>query len=192
MSKVLRVRGRSEAEVEAAALACVHNFCPELLTTPKPFPLEAFLDKKAGLKGLYGFNFYVDDDEDVDVNTEGFINPLTRELVLPFETFEKLGANDGRARFTVAHEIGHTALHADQVKGRFTHGGDVTLHRRGDIPAYEDPEWQANTFASYLLMPTAPVRQVLATGAGATKLASVFAVSFAAAEIRIKRLQKRR
>lgn len=53
-----------------------------------------------------------------------------------------------RGAFTIAHELGHFFLHYFQV--------DVKLSRISEdesVPIYKDPEWQANTFASELLMP---------------------------------------
>lgn len=53
--------------------------------------------------------------------------------------------DDPRHRFTLAHEVGHYFLHRDSV-----------ILSRSDcnspVVAYCDPEWQANTFASELLM----------------------------------------
>lgn len=57
---------------------------------------------------------------------------------------------EGRYRFTVAHEIGHHRLHR-QLGG--IHG--LLLGRNsGSIGSYKELEWQADKFASYLLMPT--------------------------------------
>lgn len=56
----------------------------------------------------------------------------------------------GRDRFTVAHEISHYLLH---------HQGSVRFARRQtDVPAYMNPEWQANTLAAELLMPYEGIR----------------------------------
>ena len=52
---------------------------------------------------------------------------------------------NGRDRFTVAHEIAHYLLH---------HQGSIRFARRQtDVPAYMNPEWQANVLAAELLMP---------------------------------------
>lgn len=58
-----------------------------------------------------------------------------------------IGGCEGNARdrFTMAHELGHYCLHRSQ---------DYQLARSNAyVPSYRDPEWQANTFASELLMP---------------------------------------
>ena len=52
------------------------------------------------------------------------------------------GACDGneRDRFTIAHEVGHYLMHSKQ---------SLRLARSSrKIKTYEDPEWQANTFAA--------------------------------------------
>ena len=58
-----------------------------------------------------------------------------------------LGAieNIGGHRFTLCHELGHY----------FMHGSERISYPRTQekIQAYEDPEWQANTFAGELLVP---------------------------------------
>jgi hypothetical protein len=62
---------------------------------------------------------------------------------------------EGRYRFTVAHEIGHWQMHRE-VR-------DLHLLGQGRNPAavgsYREFEWQADKFASYLLMPEHLVRR---------------------------------
>nr|WP_305147469.1 ImmA/IrrE family metallo-endopeptidase [Butyricicoccus faecihominis] len=61
--------------------------------------------------------------------------------------YEGACCGNGRDRFTLAHEIGHFFMHRDV---------DLALSRideRNDVPAYRKSEWQANTFASALMMP---------------------------------------
>lgn len=50
-----------------------------------------------------------------------------------------------RDRFTIAHEIAHLLFH-DNLTVSFARNA-------GSIPAYQNPEWQANTFAAELLVP---------------------------------------
>jgi len=58
------------------------------------------------------------------------------------------GACDGtpRDRFTIAHEIGHLLLH--------TPNRVIFTRSDNEIKPYENPEWQANTFAGELLVST--------------------------------------
>jgi Zn-dependent peptidase ImmA (M78 family) len=64
------------------------------------------------------------------------------------------GAVNGvpRDRFTIAHEIGHFILHRPD---------NIVLargNRHEKVPAFKDPEWQANTFAGELLAPSHIIR----------------------------------
>jgi hypothetical protein len=83
-------------------------------------------------------------------------------------------SDNGRHRFTLAHEIGHFIFHGE---------GRVSLARSGEtrIPAYQQPEWQANTFAGELLIPTHLMR-----GKEIVEIVNLCKVSRQAAEIQYK------
>lgn len=68
--------------------------------------------------------------------------------------------DDHRIRFTLAHELGHYFLHADALKEHFTSFGETDLSLSGKYDEGDDMRWleyQANLFASTLLMPKAHV-----------------------------------
>ncbi len=73
-------------------------------------------------------------------DTYGLTNTKKNTLLIREDVY--LGAIDGnpRDRFTLCHELGHFILHTP----------DRVSFARGEIPAYRDPEWQANTFAGEL------------------------------------------
>ena len=75
-----------------------------------------------------------------------------------------------RAIFTLAHELGHLLLH---TQSRITPCSPEMV-----IPAYKDPEWQANTFAGELL-----VMRHLARGMSVAEIADKFHVSYSVAVI---------
>lgn len=56
----------------------------------------------------------------------------------------------GRKNFTVAHELGHYVLHRNAAE-RFECSQEVVLC--DDAGTYQEREYEANRFASYLLMP---------------------------------------
>jgi hypothetical protein len=61
-----------------------------------------------------------------------------------------------RGGYFVAHELGHCLLHIDQLLrlARMPAAERAALHRlKKEHKPYEDTEWQANAFASALLMP---------------------------------------
>ncbi|MBV6456925.1 MAG: hypothetical protein HONBIEJF_00029 [Fimbriimonadaceae bacterium] len=77
--------------------------------------------------------------------------------------------HDGRRRFTWAHEYGHFVLHKPHfLQGVFDFFNQssspvVQLHR-GEGTTRNKLEWQANMFASHILMPTAHVSQLFPSG----------------------------
>lgn len=94
-----------------------------------------------------GFNYEIVDDLE---GKYAVTYPEEDLIVLSRRTYDNAEKGIGRDRFTIAHEIGHFFLHRP---------GNLALYRiddesnTTDIPAYKDPEWQANTFAGELLAP---------------------------------------
>ncbi|MBF0379992.1 MAG: ImmA/IrrE family metallo-endopeptidase [Magnetococcales bacterium] len=67
-----------------------------------------------------------------------------------------------RARFTLAHEIGHLILeHGKYMKKELCHESDLDIEnpRLIGIQDIERMEWQANYFASYLLLPEKQLKE---------------------------------
>lgn len=60
---------------------------------------------------------------------------------------------EGRCNFTIAHEIGHYKLHPHTANLLDTHLAPARPSNSGRSSAKPLPEWQADKFASYLLMP---------------------------------------
>lgn len=75
-----------------------------------------------------------------------YYDHLKNEMVVREDVYDLAYSGNGRHRFTIAHELGHYVLHQDGVKLCRVDG-----NKR--IESYLDPEWQANTFASAILMP---------------------------------------
>lgn len=72
--------------------------------------------------------------------------PEKRLVRIREETY--YGACNGNPRdlFTVSHEIGHILLHSNST---------ISFARSDEqIKTYEDPEWQANTFAGEFMAPS--------------------------------------
>lgn len=71
--------------------------------------------------------------------------PNEKKIVISESVYDGAFAGNHRDRFTIAHEIGHLLLH---------HDANISFARGNDkIQPYEDPEWQANTFAGEVLVP---------------------------------------
>lgn len=87
-----------------------------------------------------------------------------------------------RQRYTIAHELGHFCLHR-HLKQYF----EDKIFFRGGEP--DKPEWQANEFASAILMPENEFREMVRSGVSQVeKLAKEFKVSTLALRIRAKNL----
>lgn len=81
-----------------------------------------------------------------------------------------------RQRFTMAHEIAHAVLHADQ--------GSILDYRK-TMSSPDRKEMEANRFAADLLMPAAAFRSVfLSRGGDMRRVAAYFGVSEEAAKFR--------
>lgn len=111
-------------------------------------------------------------------------------LVLSSDSYRELELGHGRARFSVAHEIGHAVLHADKLVQltRIDHQRRAML--RSDAvptPPFRDSEWQANAFAGAVLMPAPGLEFLFLRGRLTVRdLSNMYKVSFACAERRIK------
>lgn len=85
-------------------------------------------------------------------NQVGLAQPSENRILIREDAYEGAVDGVGQHRFTIAHEIGHYLMHKKGV---------VSLARNEDnmfIPAYKQPEWQANTFAAELLAPPHIIR----------------------------------
>jgi len=68
---------------------------------------------------------------------------------------ENLTEQEGRMHFTAAHEIGHIKLHVPILMEQKARENILCRKDEGFEGNKKDPkEWQADTFAAYLLMPT--------------------------------------
>lgn len=73
-----------------------------------------------------------------------------------------------RTKFSIAHEIGHSIMHAEWYKDHGPKNLDdyLTFHERINQESYKYLEIQANTFAGLVLVPTAPLITLLRTKLG--------------------------
>ncbi len=76
-------------------------------------------------------------------DTYGTTNTGRNIMRIRSDVYEGAVKGNPRDRFTLCHELGHYLLHQP---------GCVS-YARGKVPAYQDPEWQANTFAAELMAP---------------------------------------
>ena len=113
-----------------------------------PVDLEAIiaiLTKEEGLKFSYA--------EPPNTSILGSIRFSPLEVLIFRENHNSIQ----RQRFTIAHEVGHIALqHSRYMYGEYCEGTDTDLEQPNELGIKDvmRMEWQANTFASYLLLPT--------------------------------------
>jgi len=120
-----------------------------------------------------------------DLKTYGLIEVEGRTIILDESLLR--GRNDGRLRFTCAHEIGHWLLHRDL----FTGTGWAAALGHPKKSSEENPvvERQANQLATLLLMPKAQVKKAFYAIRNegdinpASRLAELFDVSKQAMDI---------
>ena len=128
--------------VEEQARLCLDK-CTQKLglkQLPLPVPVEQFIE------GPLGIDFGIEDlsrfsDGSSDVLGACFIEQ--RQILVS----ETLLDNDGRYRFTCAHELGHMILHADRQAPMFRDTQVATW------PEQQNIEREADRFAAALLMP---------------------------------------
>jgi Zn-dependent peptidase ImmA (M78 family) len=119
-------------------------------------------------------------DEKEMGSAEGYTCPSGSFIRLRLDVYEAACANDGRARFTVAHELGHLFLHRNLPLAR--------ARSDDNVPPFRRSEPQANRFAADLLMP----RSFMNASDSVAAVMKRHGVSMEAAVNRIDNLFKRR
>lgn len=96
------------------------------------------------LPRLSDFDFEILSKEEMP-QTYAFTVPDKGIIYIREDVYDGACDDQGRARFTIVHELAHLIFHTK----------DNIVFARSDmkVPAYSDPEWQANTFAAELLIP---------------------------------------
>ena len=146
----------------------------ELVECPEgSFPIMAVIEALASPDGDNPSSIEMEILPDSSMHDEyATYCPTTNTLCIRESVYNGACAGNGRDRFTLAHELGHILLHR---RGYSFARADV------EVPAYRDPEWQANTFASMLLLPRDQIK-----GMSAEKAAEVYETSTQAAQIALK------
>jgi Zn-dependent peptidase ImmA (M78 family) len=143
------------------------------LKNKKYFPVVEFLEH--GLTQI-DENFVLEIREIQEMTEYGIAYPKDKKIALRQDVYERACDGVPRDRFTIAHEIGHYIMHKPDRIG---------LARTAEKPKpYQDPEWQANTFAGELLVPGYIIR-----GMALNQIVTECGVSRAVAEIQFKSLR---
>lgn len=128
----------ADAKVELAAQSVIRT-CVERLGlsgAPLPIPIDDWIERPLG------YRFSVASEEEMGAGVLGIARRAEREILVS----ETLLGNEGRYRFTCAHELGHMTLH--------TAGGDWYRDEVMPHPAgAPEVEREADRFAAAMLMP---------------------------------------
>jgi hypothetical protein len=192
--RVPRVKVMSRLLIEERALLHVVAHQPCALEPGAPVDSIALFDRTLPRLGLN--SLVVKDLPGI----EGFTQPSKRLVAVGESVYAAAEANEPRPRFTVAHEVSHGILHVDQLADRhalFTDFAEegAPLFRRSDLNACVDPEYQANSCASALLMPLPRVLRLVETIGDTDQrcraMMRVFVVSKSAAQARLGDVDRR-
>ncbi|MHB1168745.1 MAG: ImmA/IrrE family metallo-endopeptidase [Longimicrobiales bacterium] len=157
-----RVRARSSRQIADMAEAFLRQIAPGHLQTGAALDLAGLVDHALPQAGIHVYP--VDEEElpsseaETRAGAGGAVEILMRQEF--FEALFKRTSNTNRARSTLAHEVGHAVLHADEIRAGRHRPEEFALRRarRSEIKTYEDAEWQAHMFAGVLLIPRPPLR----------------------------------
>jgi len=174
----------SRQDIERQANNLIRWLCPDRLRKPGWFPVLEYWE---ALRDRFGLDTGVAELPD---GVEGMTWPDGRVLVTE-ETYRGVVRGEGRPRHTMVHEGYHGMQHRSQIQRVLIHTGRLVLLRRGmpSLPAYKDPEWQAEAFAGAALMPADMVRSLATKMAPAFLVPEVmesFGVSRRSAEVRLR------
>lgn len=78
-------------------------------------------------------------------------------LIIPEQTYRDARIGRGRARFTIAHEVGHVVLHSAESTSLNLARLQNQIYKEDKT---YDPEWQADVFAAELLCPSTEIKNM--------------------------------
>jgi hypothetical protein len=86
---------------------------------------------------------------------------------MSLKTYEELGKDWGRARFSLYHELGHVFMHGAELAEQHRIRNAEAALRRGQVfrhHRYCDTEWQSNWFSAAFLAPAKGLLQLERSG----------------------------
>lgn len=181
--KVPPKRSSEIDEIANTALVRIFKYHQNAL---QPYAFLKFFEG-GGLRNL-GLEYGVEEL----VGEEAHYDASANAIILDVRTYDALYGDRPRAKFTLAHEIGHALLHGPYFRTEILRGRSLQQQfPRKVLAPYEDPEWQANRFAGAFLMPTNLVVKAIREGWSDKKIADYFGVSLEAAQIRRQKIKIR-
>ena len=170
-----RVPGLSRIEI--------YNFVQRILVALKLEQNGYYMDVVAFVESIHTFDdlfaFECVEKNELPIDTYARYLPIDNKMEVDEDVCIAACNGDKRHRFTIAHELGHYFLHGDKIAFNRVPPGRI-------IKAYEDPEWQANTFASYLLVSPSSICELKT----AENISKKCGVSYQAAKIALENAKK--
>jgi len=136
-------------QIKAVTEKFLKDFHPSMVI---PIPIEEIVELRLGIE----LSTYIDLKKEIGI--DGFINSEFDEIVIDDYVFNKY---EERARFTIAHELGHKFLHSKIYNS-------LEIKTVGDYVAFQnsvpenDHKWleiQAHIFAACVLVPTIKLKK---------------------------------
>jgi len=140
----------------------LEQFAPETLTGPCPLNVIDLADTQLG---KFGIHVSPASREELG-NRAGATNPrgdTEIDILVAEGVWEQLESPPPQcyyARSTVCHEVGHAIVHVPVLRRKLLVNEVFARVQRAKLKAFEDPEWQAWTFAGAILMPSTTLRQL--------------------------------
>ncbi|KAF1079424.1 MAG: hypothetical protein GQF41_4304 [Candidatus Rifleibacterium amylolyticum] len=185
-SKTLVVPPQSYKSIGTKSEKFLQDFYRQGLTTPCRIPILEIVNDWPEFEEQTGFQLVAEELPPGVLGRTDFVNNL---ITIPPETCVAAKNGDGRARFTIAHEVGHVWLHNVFFKGCILENRILTANR-ACMKTYEDPDWQAEAFASALLMPSTTMATAISNGLSIADMQMLFQVSYKAAIKRTEIMKK--
>ncbi|KAA3529099.1 ImmA/IrrE family metallo-endopeptidase [Agrobacterium tumefaciens] len=144
--------GLSATNVNALAKA-TRNICD--LSDDESFDIIKFLEIDV-LRLIPDFYLFIEDDEAM-MGSKAFVTEDSKGIVVAESVYNDAVGGFFYARKILAHEFGHVLLHHDKgfETKHFTLSGYKEQIR--GVEAFHSAEWQADTFAILLLIPSSQV-----------------------------------
>ncbi len=147
----MKVPWISKETIALKALDLIENFQALAKYEVKPpIPVEDIIERYLGLRLIYD-DLYKIFGKDV----LGAVYVESKAICINERLFES--SSEGRLVFTIAHEVGHWVLHRQYIETlEKDHSRQVIVSKKN---SKDTIEWQADYFASCLLMPEKEIRE---------------------------------
>lgn len=146
-----------EEDIEAAALDVLASYERRGHVIDDRVPIDDIVERHLGIS-LEAF-----DDGHLPAGLKnqvlGYIDIRHRCIGIHESLFPENSGHEGRYNFTLAHEVGHYMLHKREIAAA---EGQLGCFEQDEETASRDSdpmEWQADCFASYLMMPDSLVQR---------------------------------